>query len=37
MGFRVEKHVMVRMRDGIELATDTWVPDTSPEIGRAHV
>jgi putative CocE/NonD family hydrolase len=30
MGFRVEKHVMVRMRDGVALATDTWVPDTSP-------
>ena len=30
MGFRVEKDVMVRMRDGVELATDTWVPDQVP-------
>jgi len=30
MGFRVEKDVMVRMRDGVELATDTWVPDRVP-------
>jgi len=30
MGFRVEKDVMVRMRDGVELATDTWVPDQAP-------
>ena len=32
MGFRVEKDVMVRMRDGVELATDTWVPD---QVARA--
>jgi uncharacterized protein len=27
MSFRVEKDVMVPMRDGIELATDVWIPD----------
>ena len=27
MSFRVEKDIMVPMRDGIELATDAWIPD----------
>ena len=27
MSFRVEKDVMVPMRDGVELATDAWIPD----------
>jgi uncharacterized protein len=27
MSLRVEKNVMVPMRDGIELATDVWMPD----------
>jgi uncharacterized protein len=26
MSFRVDKDVMVAMRDGVELATDTWIP-----------
>jgi putative CocE/NonD family hydrolase len=30
VGFRVEKDVMVSMRDGTELATDVWVPDAQP-------
>jgi len=27
MGFAVQKDVMVPMRDGVELATDIWIPD----------
>jgi putative CocE/NonD family hydrolase len=27
MGFRVEKDIMVPMRDGVGLATDVWIPD----------
>jgi len=27
MGFRVEKDIMVPMRDGVGLATDVWLPD----------
>ena len=30
MSFTVHKDVMVAMRDGVELATDLWVPDTTP-------
>ncbi|WP_183408327.1 CocE/NonD family hydrolase [Nocardioides pocheonensis] len=30
MSFRVEKDVMVPMRDGVELATDLWLPDGGP-------
>jgi uncharacterized protein len=30
MGFRVEKDVMVPMRDGASLATDLWIPDGGP-------
>jgi len=30
MGFRVERHVMVPMRDGVTLATDAWIPDGRP-------
>ncbi|MEU6745932.1 CocE/NonD family hydrolase [Spirillospora sp. NPDC046719] len=30
MGFRVEKDVMVPMRDGVTLATDLWIPDGGP-------
>jgi predicted acyl esterase len=28
--FTVHKDVMVAMRDGVELATDLWLPDTAP-------
>jgi putative CocE/NonD family hydrolase len=28
--FTVHKDVMVAMRDGVELATDLWVPETTP-------
>jgi uncharacterized protein len=27
MSFRVEKDIMVTMRDGVRLATDAWIPD----------
>ena len=30
VGFRVEKDVMVPMRDGVPLATDLWIPDGRP-------
>ena len=30
MSFTVHKDVMVAMRDGVELATDLWVPDATP-------
>jgi hypothetical protein len=30
VSFTVHKDVMVAMRDGVELATDLWVPDTTP-------
>lgn len=30
MSFRVERDVMVPMRDGISLATDVWIPDGGP-------
>jgi putative CocE/NonD family hydrolase len=30
MGYRVEKDVMVAMRDGVELATDAWIPSVTP-------
>lgn len=30
MNFRVERDVMVPMRDGVELATDAWIPDGGP-------
>src|SRR4051794_18120579 len=30
MAFRVEKDVMVPMRDGVALATDLWIPDDRP-------
>ncbi len=30
MSFRVEKDVMVPMRDGVRLATDVWIPDGGP-------
>lgn len=30
MAFTVHKDVMVAMRDGVELATDVWVPPASP-------
>ena len=30
MTFTVHKDVMVAMRDGVELATDLWVPETTP-------
>ena len=26
MSFTVEKDIMVPMRDGVRLATDTWIP-----------
>jgi uncharacterized protein len=30
MRFRIEKDVMVPMRDGVRLATDLWLPDGGP-------
>lgn len=30
MNFRVERDVMVPMRDGVALATDVWIPDGDP-------
>ena len=30
MSFTVEKDVMVAMRDGVELATDAWIPSVTP-------
>jgi putative CocE/NonD family hydrolase len=30
MSFTVEKDVMVAMRDGVELATDAWIPAVTP-------
>ena len=30
MSITVHKDVMVAMRDGVELATDLWVPETTP-------
>jgi predicted acyl esterase len=30
VSFTVHKDVMVAMRDGVELATDLWVPDATP-------
>lgn len=30
MGFKVDKDVMVPMRDGVSLATDVWIPDGGP-------
>jgi len=30
MGFTVEKDVIVAMRDGVELATDLWIPSVTP-------
>jgi uncharacterized protein len=30
MSFTVEKDVMVAMRDGVELATDAWIPSATP-------
>ena len=30
MTFTVEKDVMVAMRDGVELATDAWIPSVTP-------
>ena len=30
MSFTVHKDVMVAMRDGVELATDLWLPDATP-------
>ncbi|WP_342660114.1 Cocaine esterase [Rhodococcus ruber] len=30
MSFRVERNVMVPMRDGVTLATDVWIPDGGP-------
>jgi putative CocE/NonD family hydrolase len=30
MGVRLERDVMVPMRDGVRLATDVWVPDGAP-------
>ena len=30
MSFTVDKDVMVAMRDGVELATDTWIPSVTP-------
>jgi putative CocE/NonD family hydrolase len=30
VSFTVHKDVMVAMRDGVELATDLWVPETTP-------
>jgi uncharacterized protein len=30
MGYTVEKDVMVAMRDGVELATDAWIPSVTP-------
>ncbi|SNQ46791.1 Cocaine esterase [Frankia canadensis] len=30
MGFRVERDVMVPMRDGVRLAADVWIPDGDP-------
>ena len=30
MSFRVEKDIMVPMRDGVRLATDAWLPDGGP-------
>ena len=30
MRFTVHKDVMVAMRDGVELATDLWVPEATP-------
>src|SRR5580693_958180 len=30
MSFRVEKDIMVAMRDGVELATDAWIPSVTP-------
>lgn len=30
MSFRIERNVMVPMRDGVTLATDLWIPDGPP-------
>src|SRR4051794_34373016 len=30
VGYRVERDVMVPMRDGVALATDVWIPDGGP-------
>jgi uncharacterized protein len=30
MSFTVEKDIMVAMRDGVELATDAWIPSVTP-------
>ena len=30
MSFTVGKDVMVAMRDGVELATDAWIPSATP-------
>jgi hypothetical protein len=30
MTFTAEKDVMVAMRDGVELATDAWIPSVTP-------
>ena len=30
MSFAVEKDIMVAMRDGVELATDAWIPSATP-------
>jgi putative CocE/NonD family hydrolase len=30
MGFKVTRDVMVPMRDGVNLATDVWIPDEGP-------
>src|SRR5437762_9907748 len=30
VSFTVHKDVMVAMRDGVELATDLWVPEATP-------
>src|SRR3954454_5100729 len=30
MGYRVERDVIVPMRDGVTLATDVWIPDGGP-------
>lgn len=32
MGFRVERDVMVPMRDGVRLATDLWIPNVDEEV-----
>lgn len=37
MSFRVEKNVMVPMRDGVQLATDIWIPESDAPVATLLV